>query len=249
MAPLSSADALNSVRLPRAESLTAAVVDAVREMVRSGRLVPGELYSVYQLSDLLGVSRSPVREGLLRLAEAGTVTFERNRGFRVAVPQAHDIVEIFAVRLVIEPDAAARVAAARGDKAAALAARLTATIDAMHAAGAAGDEAGYWAQDRSLHGLVLTAAGNRYAARIVDDLRRATWLLGRPTTAGARSLADITREHEPIVAAIAAGDPAAARSAMHDHLVHTGRLLVAQALGTTAEAPEVDAIWTPHADS
>src|SRR5690349_6992656 len=84
-----------SLVLPsEAPSLAEAVALAVREGIAAGELRPGTTYSVYQLADLLGVSRSPVREGMLRLAEAGLVEIRRNRGFRVLPPQAHDIEEI-----------------------------------------------------------------------------------------------------------------------------------------------------------
>ena len=71
---------------PDAPSLADAVAQAVRDGVAAGELVPDVTYSVYQLAELLGVSRSPVREALLRLAEVGLVRFERNRGFRVLLP-------------------------------------------------------------------------------------------------------------------------------------------------------------------
>jgi DNA-binding GntR family transcriptional regulator len=228
-----------AVRLQRA-TLTDQVVDSVRDMVRDGRLGSDELYSVQQLSTLLGVSRSPVREALLKLAEAGLVSFERNRGFRVTVPDGRDLADIFEVRLVLETEAAARAAAA-----AAIGSDpdgLPALLDRMRRAAAEGDEDAFWGYDRQLHQAVLRAAGNGRAERIVDDLRRATWLLGRRTTPS-RSLADIAAEHEPVVAAIVAGDPEAARDAMRAHLTGTGRLLIAQALGCAPTDPRVDEIW------
>src|SRR6478672_598431 len=91
-------------------SLPDAVVDAVRAGITAGELVPDETYSVYQLADLLDVSRSPVREALVRLAEAGLVQINRNRGFRVVIPQARDIEEIIDIRLALEPAAARRAA-------------------------------------------------------------------------------------------------------------------------------------------
>ena len=80
-----------------AASLTDAVVEAVRGGVQRRQLVPGQTYSVYQLAELLGVSRSPVREAMLRLAEVGLVEIVRNRGFRVVLPTAHDVEEIFEI--------------------------------------------------------------------------------------------------------------------------------------------------------
>jgi DNA-binding GntR family transcriptional regulator len=251
--------ALKVEKLSLAGSLTEAVVDTIRDMVRDGRLVPGTLYSVYQVSEALGVSRSPVREGLLKLAEAGLVSFERNRGFRVNLPQARDVAEIFAVRLALEPAAAARVAASVPPG---LAAQLRQTLGEMHETGSAADEDAYWKHDRRLHELILAAAGNNRAAQIVAGLRQTTWLLGSRTSAGigsagtgsenagsARTLAEVTREHEPIVAAIVAGGAAEAAAGMRRHLVRTGRLLVAQALGPDASTAQVDEIWGQVVDS
>ncbi|WP_211349042.1 GntR family transcriptional regulator [Nocardioides litoris] len=208
-----------------AASLTDAVVAAVRDGVQRGELVPGPTYSVYRLADALGTSRSPVREAVLRLAEVGLVEIARNRGFRVVVPGAREVEEIFEVRLALEPPAAAR-AAERGCPDAA---DLLAT---MAAAATAGDEPAFWAADRALHHALLVAAGNRRAAGIVEQLRATTALLGPPTTATGRTLAEIHAEHAPIVAAVAAGDPDAAAAAMRDHLRRTAALLAREGAGT-----------------
>lgn len=203
-----------------APSLTDAVVDAVRAGVQQQELVPGEVYSVYQLAELLGVSRSPVREALLRLAEVGLVEIARNRGFRVVLPTAHDVEEIFEIRLALEPPAAGR-AAERGCPDA------DDHLEAMAAAVSRGDEPAFWAADRALHRSVLVAAGNTRAAEIVEQLRATTALLGPPTTATGRSLAEIHAEHRPIVDAVLAGDAGAAERAMREHLEHTRDLLTA----------------------
>lgn len=205
--------------LPEAPSLTDAVVAAVRTGVQQQELVPGEVYSVYQLADLLGVSRSPVREALLRLAEVGLVEIARNRGFRVVLPTAHDVEEIFEIRLALEPAAAGR-AAERGCP------DLAGLLSRMARAAAGDDEPAFWAADRAVHRAILLAAGNRRAADVVEQLRATTALLGPPTTATGRSLAEILDEHRPIVDAVVAGDAALAETAMRTHLEHTRDLLV-----------------------
>ncbi|MGK5683321.1 GntR family transcriptional regulator [Actinoplanes sp. URMC 104] len=208
-----------------APSLADAVAQAVRDGVAAGELVPDRTYSVYQLADLLGVSRSPVREGMLRLAEAGLVEIRRNRGFRVLLPHAHDVEEIVEIRLALEPPAA-RKAALRGTPEEHAAIRDA--LDAMAAAAGSGDETAFWPADRALHDLLLRAAGNGRAAAIVARLRSTTALLGPPTTAGGRTLAEIHAEHEPVVAAVLARDGEAAEAAMRAHLEATGSLLVAR---------------------
>lgn len=201
-----------------AASLTDAVVEAVRTGVQQQELVPGEVYSVYQLAELLGVSRSPVREAMLRLAEVGLVEIARNRGFRVVLPTAHDVEEIFEIRLALEP-AAARRAAERGCP------DLVDLLAAMDSAASYDDEPAFWAADRALHRTILVAAGNRRAAEVVEQLRATTSLLGPPTTATGRSLVDIHAEHRPIVDAVLAGDAGLAESTMREHLEHTRDLL------------------------
>ncbi len=204
-----------------AASLTDAVVEAVRVGVQQQQLVPEEVYSVYQLADLLGVSRSPVREAMLRLADAGLVEIARNRGFRVVLPTADDVAEIFEIRLALEPAAAARAAGRdRPD--------LADHLRAMARAAEQRDEPAFWSADRALHRAILVAAGNRRAAEIVEQLRATTALLGPPTTATGRSLVEILAEHQPVVGAVLAGDAALAEQAMREHLEHTRDLLTAR---------------------
>ncbi|GAB7038958.1 MULTISPECIES: GntR family transcriptional regulator [Catenuloplanes] len=208
---------------PEAPTLADAVARAVRDGVAAGQLVPDTTYSVYQLAELLGVSRSPVREGLLRLAEAGLIEIRRNRGFRVLPPRVADVEEIIGIRLALEPDAARRAASDGTD---AQHAAVATALDQMAGAAAHDDEAAFWAADRALHDLLLRAAGKPRTAAIVDGLRSTTALLGPPTTASGRTLAQIHAEHQPVVAAVLARDGDAAFTAMHAHLEATGALLV-----------------------
>src|SRR6478609_9285990 len=156
---------LRMVRLtlpPGAPSLAEAVVDAVRAGITAGELAPDATYSVYQLADLLGVSRSPVREGLLRLAEAGLVRIDRNRGFRVLTPQARDIEEIIDIRLALEPAAARRAAEQATD---AQHAEIREAFEAMGTALGEGttapaDEDRFWVADHAVHDTLMRAGGN-----------------------------------------------------------------------------------------
>lgn len=222
------------------------VAFAIREAVQAGRLVPDVLYSAYQLAEQLGVSRSPVREALVKLEEAGLVRFERNRGFRLTLPDPDQVAEIFAIRLALELPAVYRVARAHsGVFAAALRAELDQAADAA-TAGAVGP---YFAHDQRVHDLILQEAGNRQSREIVTRLRDRTRLLGASTAEGVRSLEDIEREHHPIVEAVLRGDPAAAREAMRVHLTNTGKLLVQQQITQRGLSTDADTIWAKFVDT
>ncbi|MFB9247864.1 GntR family transcriptional regulator [Sphaerisporangium melleum] len=221
------------------------MIEAVREAIRSGELRPGELYSVYQLATQLNVSRTPVREAMLRLAEAGIVRFERSRGFRVLRRDPREIAEVFQLRLLLEVPAT-RLAVRRASQE--LVGAMRGELAGMRAAAAGLDEPRFLRHDRAFHDLLLNAGANRRLAAIVGNLRDATMTLGASTVERRRSLADVAAEHEPIVTALSAGDAEAAAQAMRLHLTHTGELLLRQSVadgGGTADPEDLALIRFP----
>lgn len=222
-------------------SLTQHTIEAVRNAIHSGLLIPGELYSVYKLAEELGVSRSPAREALLRLAETGMVRFERNRGFRILLPTPHDIAEIFSIRLALEVPAVRR-ATLHADEAARHSLRQL--YVAMQEAACLHDESTFERHDQQLHALLLDIEGNSRTAAIINNLRDATRLVGVSTVGTDRSLLDVLNEHLPIVEAFEAGNPAAAGATMEKHLRETGRLLLRRALLQEGTPEQEEAIWT-----
>jgi DNA-binding GntR family transcriptional regulator len=212
-------------------------ITAVRAAIDDGRMKPGVKYSAYQLAEVLGISRTPVRDALLRLEEVGLIKFEARQGFRILLPQPKEIAEIFAVRLALELPAV-RKAATVADPA--LAQALREQRHLMKTAAADGNENLFAQHDLQLHDLILDAADNARARHIVKSLRETTRLLGASTADRTRTLHDIDCEHAPILDAITAGDPGRAEAAMRAHLVNTGKLLVTQAVrGTDADLEEI----------
>lgn len=230
-------------RVENAPNLTQQVVDSLRHSILTGELPPGSLCSVYQLADRLGVSRTPVREAVVRLAEAGMVAFERNRGIRILTTSAHDLQEVFQLRLLLEVPAARRAAAHAGPAGSDGLRVLESELTLMRAAAARHDQVSFVGHDRALHDQVLRTAGNTNLLRIVRQLRDVTMTLGATTVDRSRTLADIAEEHAPIVAAMRAGDGRAAAEAMAGHIAHTGELLLAQLVADGRGAGEVDPAW------
>jgi DNA-binding GntR family transcriptional regulator len=216
-------------------------IAAVRAAIDDGRMKPGVKYSVYQLAEGLGISRTPVRDALLRLEEVGLIKFEARQGFRILLPQPKEIAEIFAVRLALELPAVRKAATTASTT---LPDALLRQRRLMQDAAAVGDENEFAQHDLGLHDLILDAADNGRARAIVKTLRETTRLLGATTAEQTRTLADIDNEHAPIIDAIIAGDPVAAEAAMRTHLENTGKLLVTQALRTAESTRSVDEIWS-----
>ena len=180
------------------QTLAAHTRRAVLAAIADGRLEPGGRYSVAQLAEQLGISRTPVREALLVLEREGRVRFERNKGVRVLETTAADIAEVFELRLLLEVPAAAKACG-------------VVDTEARKAALGAGD-------GERFHELIVLAAGNRRLAAIVAGLREA---LGGPATRDAQEAA---AEHHAILAALEAGDADRAAAAMRYHLRRTAEL-------------------------
>jgi DNA-binding GntR family transcriptional regulator len=219
--------------------MNARVLDALRAAVISGELAPGSLHSVQTLATQLGVSRTPVREALIKLAQLGMVRFERNRGVRVLQTSVHDLEEVFALRLLLEVPATRRACQlldAAGRK------ELRRHYRAMERAAEADDDFRFWEHDRAFHRAVLAASGNTRLAAFVDGLRDTVLRRGVSTAGSSRTLDDIVREHLVVLECIEAGDADAAADAMRAHVLHTAELLIAQESGVPSV--DVDLVWT-----
>lgn len=219
--------------LATAANLTDQVAESIRASIGSGELRSGELYSVQQVADRLDVSRTPVREAVLGLADAGLVRVERNRGFRVLRRDPHQIAEVFALRILLEVPAA-RTA----DTTPALADALEVELAAMRTAADAHDEARFMAHDRAFHERLLAAAGNAELVRVVGGLRDAILGVRASTVDSSRSLHEVAEEHAPVLAAVRAGDRAAVGRTLAAHLARTAHLLVAQTVAENAVAAD-----------
>ena len=218
--------------------LSDVVFERLRDEVLAGELERGSLHSIYELADRFEVSRTPVREAAVRLADTGLVTIERNRGIRIKGLSAEEIQQVFAIRLLLEvPGAAQAASVADAGEIAALEARLA----QMHEAVVADDAVAFWHGDYGLHARVLSSFGNPRLSEYMRSLRDFTRDMGAMTLGHTRSLRDAGLEHEPIVAAIRVGDRTAAAAGMAQHLVETGTLLIAQA--RNVEAGEASSDW------
>ncbi len=206
------------------QTLTDRAVAAIRAAIVDGRLRAGELYSVARLAERLQVSRTPVREALLLLERQGMVRFERNRGARVLESSAHDLDEVFALRLLLEVPAARRAAELLGETELE---QLTQILAAMRSTSATPTSAPSWpttdASTSCCWRPPATAASSASSARCATSSASAA---PRPSAAAATSRA-IYDEHVRILDALRAGDPEAVGTAMRDHLVHTRELLLA----------------------
>ena len=94
-------------------SRTVAVLDAIKHAILAGELKPGQPLVETDLAEVLGVSKTPVREALKTLAGAGLVTMSPYKGAAVRVVDDAQARHVYDARLLLEPEAVARSVTAR----------------------------------------------------------------------------------------------------------------------------------------
>jgi DNA-binding GntR family transcriptional regulator len=159
-------------RIPAAERVYAYVKAAILDRVYPG----GELLTEGELASAVGVSRTPVREALLRLEESGLVKLYPKRGALVLPVLPQEINDVLEARELIETHAAAKVWPRRKK----LAETLKPHLDEMRARRKAGDAKSFLEADRAFHEAIVGAAGNEILAKLYNTLRDRQVRMGVP---------------------------------------------------------------------
>lgn len=191
----------------------------IRRRILDLSLLPGEKLVLRDLAEQLQMSRTPVREALVRLRAEGLVEMLPHRGMRVAVPTATATREIYEIVQGVEGQAA-KLAAERAD--ADKVSRLEGAVAALEAAIAARDLAAWAEADREFHTLLLEAAGNQRMRDLINTFEGHMQRIRIATVYQGRLPEQSVRDHRALLEAIRAGDGERARAI---HLAHRDRAL------------------------
>lgn len=191
------------------------VYAALRERILTGELPHDARLHQADLAAELGVSRTPVREALGRLAADGLVELLPNRGARVADITPQDMRAAYEARLVVEPAAAALAARRRdGDAVAAMRRAIVAHR------GAVGDVQAAFAANRDFHVALVSGAENPLLLRFVEQLwaRRIGLRIYEEQRESPDLIMADADQHEGIAAAVADGAPRRAEELTRAHI-------------------------------
>jgi DNA-binding GntR family transcriptional regulator len=198
-------------------SLSQSVTAKLSSAIIAGEFPPGARISEPTLSSRLGVSRAPIREALVELGLRGLVTFDPTGHTRITTFTDEDVAEIYNIRLMIDPFAAA-LAAERADRKAFAA--IQANIAAMKSAKKLADVTRL---DTEFHDLVVRAAGSRRLLLCWELFRDqiSLWLAQmqrrhHEVRHGTRQ--ETVQAHRELLAAIRSGDPQKASQAATRHV-------------------------------
>lgn len=191
------------------------VQDELRRAILAMELTPRTPLIEKELTARFGISRTPVREALIRLKEEGLVEIFPQSGTFVARIPAAAIPEAVFIRQALE---GASVALAAQRAMPADIARLDATIAALHEAHDAGDQEAFHLADEAFHETIAGIAGYPGVWRIAHAAKSQIDRCRRMTLPVPGRMAMVIREHLTILDAVRKKDGKAAEAAMRQHL-------------------------------
>lgn len=200
-------------------SLGTSVYNELRQRLVDGRLKPGQRLREIELSDMLGVSRTPVREAIKRLESEGFAVYASRRGAIISELTPDQAAELYAVREILEGSAANFAARYASES------EILVLEDLLEKHREAGEDAETLSRiNRQFHHMIYRTAHNRYLLDLLSTAQDYMLLLhkttyyapGRPETA--------LEEHCQIVNAIKARDSQAAETAARQHIREAQRI-------------------------
>jgi DNA-binding GntR family transcriptional regulator len=223
---------LDELSQPDYRSATSVAEEALRDAILAGELLPGEDLREVQIAERLGLSRTPVREALLRLGSSGLVEMTHNRGARVRVRDPKEVVDIYELRAELESYTAAKSAGRISPSALAELQQSCERFDALC------DGEDYRALVREnfvFHEIVHRASGNERAPAIIRGLTEmpALYQTYAHYDHDRRKLS--AAHHYAIAEALRAGDGKRAGELMREHILAAATTAVE---AVTSSAPE-----------
>ncbi len=195
----------------------------IKERILNLAYRPGQPLVETDLAAELGISRTPIREALRRLENEGLVVNTGGRGRSVYGLSVKDTRELFDIKIAVE-SLVARRAAERVTEAQLK--HMRQALVEMRAAAAAGDTEAWLQADGRFHDNLFAAAAMPRASQLIQGLNEQWHRLRVGFVALGLRMGQSAEEHQAILDALEARDPATAARVMTSHLEQVGELVV-----------------------
>jgi DNA-binding GntR family transcriptional regulator len=196
----------------------------MRQRILDGAMPAGSQFLEQELAEMLGMSRTPVREALIRLQDERLVEVKPRRGARILGVSADELYDIYEITSDLEASALRRLART-GLKPPALQ-RVEQALAGMEQATAAKNLNDWLKWDHQFHEALVDAAGNQRLTEIFRGLMAQVYA-ARHSTLAARSIPTVSNdEHAAIFAAVRSGDGELAHKLMLEHRLRSRAALV-----------------------
>lgn len=196
-------------------TLTEKAYKQLKEMIVSSQLLPGTPLQEVELSNLLDISRTPIREVLRTLNSEGLVEILPHRGARVALISFEDIMNAYEARGWVEPEIVAKAALNIDD---ATISMLVEAASKMPSNPSSYEESIIAkTADHEFHDILITTAGNRFGKTLILTTRSITKRVASFVPPGRYAQSKL--EHMAIIEALRNRDPEEARRLSKDHIL------------------------------
>lgn len=195
------------------------IADTLEDMILDGTFADNDRLDEVQLAQRFSVSRTPIREALQRLTQAGLVEQIPRRGVFVRQPGAIELIEMFEVMAELEA-ASARFAALRMTDAALD--DLTAANEKCLQAMQDNDADSYYRENERFHHIIYAQSGNGFLEAEARRLHRRLKPFRRLQLRLRGRLRQSMSEHEDILEALRKGDPDMAATVTRQHVAVQG---------------------------
>jgi DNA-binding GntR family transcriptional regulator len=200
------------------EPLVDSVYRVLRDAICEGRLEPNDKLAQIPLAEQLGISRTPVRDALQRLAQEGLVRALSWRGFVVSEFSVRDAVDIYEVRLALEPLAARKAVGLHSR------AQIAELLDNCEQTAeiAEAEISEVYELNHRFHTGIVEPCENQVLVRTLDQLWQmpASLRMFHAQAVHSHALEQTTQEHRAIVDALMAGDATLVEERVRAHIAH-----------------------------
>lgn len=204
----------------RKSNLVTLAHNEIHRRIMVGELREGEKIVLRELADDFGTSMIPLREALARLTAERLVTYEPNKGFRVApAPDDEEIAYLFEARLVMELGALEIGMDAVTPEIVASLKEINDQIRSQNFGASFNDFKGFISDNARFHAILIGLTGNPL---VIDAYQRLGYHERIPLTLHGRGVQDAERiisEHDRIIAALEAHSLDRARAALKAHIL------------------------------
>src|ERR1700759_366866 len=200
---------------PRGATVSSKIYSDLRAELLSLARRPGEAISEAEIALSYGVSRTPVREAILKLSDEGLLEIFPQSGIIVSRIPVAALPEAIIIRRALE-ETTTRLAAERATSSQILA--LRATMERQREAEAAKSTEAFHQADEAFHGMIAEIAGHPGIWKLIQQVKVHVDRYRRLTLPQRGRIALAISEHEAVVTAMEAHDPERAAAAMNHHL-------------------------------
>ena len=213
----------NLIKLEQPDTLQNQAYERIKTLLISGRLEFDEVYSANHFAEILGVSRTPIREALLQLTAEGFFVSLRGRGFKIKELSEKEIQDFFEARKMIETYVIEQLVDEVNEEDLK---PLDESLEQMINGHKKSGSYSFLEADKSFHMNLIHRYENSLLESIMGNIRDFISILGQKALAGPGRAQEVIKEHQDILAALHQRDKMEAVRALKYHLDATEKSLL-----------------------